>query len=147
MNKKVLELKSLIFKKVSLNAKSQAFIQLILWSAHKVLLTVPGTKTTCRRMGDEEMHMHEGRRPGRQNHKQSMQFCRLTREGRHVCGRGQGRRSRAGHESSDENEEGRQGPAGFGEVNLALPHWNVSSLKARTLSVYPSLYSYGQNCA
>lgn len=31
-------------------------------------------------MGDEEVQMHEAKRPGRQNHKQSMQFCRLTRE-------------------------------------------------------------------
>lgn len=60
---------------------------------------------------------------------------------------GQGRQSRAGNESNDENEEGRQRPVGFGEVKLALPYWNVSSLKAGTLSVYLSLYSYGQNCA
>ena len=61
---------------------------------------------------------------------------------------GQGRQSRAGNESNDENEEGRQGPVGFGEVKLALPHWNVNSLKARTLSVYPSLSNmkfYGKN--
>lgn len=43
-------------------------------------------------------------------------------------------------ESHDQNEEGRQGLVGFGEVEPTTLHWNVSSLKAGTLSVFSSLY-------
>lgn len=118
-----------------------------LWSAHKVRLIMLGTKKTCRHTGDEEMHIHKARHPGWQTTSRACSFAGWLERGGVCVAGGQGRQSRAGNESNDENEEGRQGPVGFGEVKLALPHWNVNSLKARTLSVYPSLYSYGQNCA
>lgn len=60
-----------------------------LWSAHKVLLTMLGTKKTCRHTGDEEMHIHKARHPGWQTTSRACRFARWLETGG-VCVAGGG---------------------------------------------------------